>query len=47
MAGKKVTIYLEEELIKKTKKIAVDEDTSMSKIVGELLEEYIKKHKGK
>lgn len=47
VAGKKFTIYMDPNLIKDLKKIAIDKDTSVSKILSELAIEYIKKEKDK
>ncbi len=47
MAGKKLNIYMEEYLIKDLKKIAIDKDTSVSKILTELAVKYVKKEKDK
>ena len=41
MPGRKFTIYLDEELIKLLKKKAIDEDTSVSKILNTLGWEYV------
>jgi hypothetical protein len=42
----KKDLYLEEELVKTVKKIAVDENTNLSAIVNQLLIEYLqKRHK--
>lgn len=40
---RKANLYLEEHIIKTVKKIAIDNDTSMSAITEKLLEDYIKK----
>ncbi len=45
VAGKKITLYMEPNLIKDLKKIAVDKDTSVSKILSDLATEYLKKEK--
>lgn len=47
MAGQKFTIYMEPNLIKDLKKIAIDKDTSVSKILSKLAIEYLKKEKSK
>jgi len=47
MAGKKLNIYMDEKLIKDLKKIAIDKDTSVSKILTELSIEYVKNAKNK
>lgn len=45
MAGKKVNLFLDEDLIKEGKKLAVDEETSLSQIVSNLLRDYIQRKK--
>lgn len=45
MPGRKLTVYLEDELIKEGKKIAIEEDTSLSQILNKLLKEYIDDYK--
>lgn len=43
MAGQKFTTYIESELLKKIKKQAIDEDTTVNKILEKLLIEYLDK----
>ena len=45
MIGKRVTIYLDSKLVIEAKKKALDEDTSLSAIIGKLLIEYLSKKK--
>ncbi|UZQ49888.1 hypothetical protein [Clostridium kluyveri] len=47
MAGQKFTIYMDPNLIKKLKKIAIDKDTSVSRILSKLAIEYLKEEKSK
>lgn len=47
MPGKNLNLFIDEELIKEAKKAAIELDTSLSKIVSELLIEFITKHKEK
>jgi len=43
---RKKDLYLDDDIVKAVKKIAVDEDTNLSAIVNKLLIEYLKeKHK--
>ena len=42
----KKDLYLDEDLVKEVKKVAIDENTNLSAIVNQLLIEYLqKKHK--
>jgi len=43
LAGEKFTIYIEENLKKELKKRAIDENTSSSAIISELVKEYLQK----
>lgn len=45
MASKKYTTYLDENLIKEIKKIAIDKETTVAQILNELIRDYIKKEK--
>lgn len=47
VAGQKLTIYMNPELIKDLKKVAIDEDTSVSQILSKLAIEYVKNAKNK
>ena len=47
MSGQKLTIYMDSKLIKDLKKLAIDEDTSVSQILSKLAMEYIKNAKNK
>jgi predicted transcriptional regulator len=48
MSGKrKFTIYLDDDLIKTLKKIAINEETSVSAILNKLGWEYVQKTKDK
>lgn len=43
MPGQKFTTYIDSELLKKAKKQAIDEDTTVNKIIEKLLKEYLEK----
>ena len=43
MPRQKFTTYIDSELLKKTKKQAIDEDTTVNKIIEKLLKEYLEK----
>lgn len=45
MAGQKLTIYMEPDIIKELKKAAIDEEKSLSKLLSELAIEYLKSKK--
>lgn len=45
MAGEKFTIYMDSELKKVLKKVAIDEDRSASEIITELVKEYLNNKK--
>lgn len=45
MAGEKFTIYIDGEIKKVLKKIAIDENTSSSAIIENLVKGYILEHK--
>lgn len=45
MPGRKFTTYLEDELIKDLKKIAIDKETSVSQILNDLAKIYVDKEK--
>lgn len=42
---KKTNLYLDTEVVKKAKKITIDNDTSVSQIVNDFLKDYIEKNK--
>lgn len=44
MGYKKSTLYIDEDLIKEARKIAIDKNTSLSKIVNDLLMVFIGQH---
>lgn len=43
MSGEKFTIYMDSELKKMLKKLAIDENRSASEIITELVKEYLEK----
>ena len=45
MVGKRVNIYLDEELTKQSKKAAIDIDLSLSALIRKLLREYLSNKK--
>lgn len=45
MPGKKFTTYLNEDLIKELKKLAIDKEISVSQIFNDLATAYIEKEK--
>jgi metal-responsive CopG/Arc/MetJ family transcriptional regulator len=42
MASENFNIYMDKKLKKELKKVAIDEDTSASEIISELVKEYLK-----
>lgn len=45
MVNKKVNLYLDDELVKEARKIAIDNSTSVSKLVTEFLQDYVASNK--
>jgi hypothetical protein len=44
MPGRKTTVYLDEDLVKEAKKIAIDKDTNLSQILNNYLKIYVQEN---